>query len=224
MGAGLGLCLVLMLTLSGRARLTVLGGIAMAALLVGATQMDKIVGFQREQSAVDTADSANLRVSFAYVSWLMFQDKPIFGFGFGRFPIDKLPYLSDRSTDLNLEALRPYVHHNTFLSILVDTGLVGLSLFLAMLVLWCLDAWRTCRSPQAAKHQKRMAALSIGAVGVYVCQLAFHELSYTPLDNSLVFFLAGAASALAARKPSTAGAELPQARIVPTTHGGAVRT
>jgi O-antigen ligase len=220
MGAGLGLCLVLVLTLSGRARTTVLGGIAMAALVVGATQMDKIVGFQREQSAVDTADSANLRVSFAYVSWLMFQDKPVFGFGFGRFPIDKLPYLSDRTTDLNLEALRPYVHHNTFLSILVDTGLVGLVLFAAMLGLWCRDAWRTCRSPQAAKHQKCMAALSIGAVGVYFCQLAFHELSYTPLDNSLVFFLAGAASALAARNSSTAAADrLPVARRVPERFG-----
>jgi O-antigen ligase len=222
MGAGLGLCLVLLLTLSGRARTTVLGGVALVALVVGATQMEKIVGFQREQSAVDTADSANLRVSFAYVSWLMFQDKPIFGFGFGRFPIDKLPYLSDRSTDLNLEALRPYVHHNAFLSILVDTGLVGLSLFLAMLVLWCRDGWRTCRLPQAAPHAKGMAALSIGAVGVYVCQLAFHELSYTPLDNSLVFFLAGAASALAARSSSTAAADrLPMARRVPETFGEA---
>jgi len=197
MGAALGLAGVLYVTLDGRTRRVVLGAAAMACLLVGLTQMDKIVGFQREQSAADTRESADMRVSFAYVSWQMFLDHPVFGFGFGRFPVAKLPYLSDRSTSLHLEALRPYVHHNTYLSLLTDTGLVGLGLFLAMLALWCREAWRTCRSdaPPWAKHQ---AALLLGAVGVYVCQLMFHELSYTPIDNSLVFFLAGCSGAVAA--------------------------
>ena len=205
-GAALGLCTVLLLTLHGRTRNIVLGGMVMAGLLVGATQMDKIVGFQREQSAVDTADSANLRVSFAYVSWLMFQDRPLFGFGFGRFPVDKLPYLDDRSTDLNLEALRPYVHHNTFLSILVDAGIVGLVLFLAMLSYWMLNAWHTVRSADTPTWARRQAVLVLGAVPVYAAQLLFHELSYTPIDNSLVFFLAGTASALAvgSRQPAAA--------------------
>ncbi len=209
-GAALGLCTVLLLTLHGRTRNIVLGGMIVAGLLVGATQMDKIVGFQREQSAVDTADSANLRVSFAYVSWLMFQDRPLFGFGFGRFPVDKLPYLDDRSTDLNLEALRPYVHHNTFLSILVDTGLVGLTLFLAMLAYWMLNAWHTVRTADVPPWARRQAVLVLGAVPVYAAQLLFHELSYTPIDNSLVFFLAGTASALAARKTTPASRSMPQ--------------
>ena len=209
-GAALGLCTVLLLTLHGRTRNIVLGGMVMAGLLVGATQMDKIVGFQREQSAVDTADSANLRVSFAYVSWLMFQDRPLFGFGFGRFPVDKLPYLDDRSTDLNLEALRPYVHHNTFLSILVDTGVVGLALFLAMLAYWMLNAWDTVRSADTPPWARRQAVLVLGAVPVYAAQLLFHELSYTPIDNSLVFFLAGTASALVARKAAPAQQSMPQ--------------
>jgi len=209
-GAALGLCTVLLLTLHGRTRNIVLGGMVVAGLLVGATQMDKIVGFQREQSAVDTADSANLRVSFAYVSWLMFQDRPLFGFGFGRFPVDKLPYLDDRSTDLNLEALRPYVHHNTFLSILVDTGLVGLTLFLAMLAYWMLNAWHTVRTADVPPWARRQAVLVLGAVPVYAAQLLFHELSYTPIDNSLVFFLAGTASALAARKTAPASRSMPQ--------------
>lgn len=209
-GAALGLCTVLLLTLHGRTRNIVLGGMVVAGLLVGATQMDKIIGFQREQSAVDTADSANLRVSFAYVSWLMFQDRPLFGFGFGRFPVDKLPYLDDRSTDLNLEALRPYVHHNTFLSILVDTGLVGLTLFLAMLAYWMLNAWHTVRTADVPPWARRQAVLVLGAVPVYAAQLLFHELSYTPIDNSLVFFLAGTASALAARKTAPASRSMPQ--------------
>ena len=30
----------------------------------------------------------------------------------------------------------------------------------------------------------------LAALGVYVCQAMFHELTYTPIDNSLVFLLA----------------------------------
>lgn len=209
MGTGLGLVLVLAMTLQGRARQAVLGGIALSAMLVGLTMMDKLGGFQREQSASDTRESADMRVSFAYVSWQMFLDRPLLGFGFGRFPIDKKPYLGDRSVDLKLEKLRPYVHHNTYLSILTDTGLVGLGLFLAMLGCWLRDAWRTqCGDgPLWAKHQ---AALLVGGIGVYGMQALFHELSYTPHDNSLLFFLAGCTGAVVPQRSAVPQVAAPQ--------------
>lgn len=213
-GAVLGICTLLWTTLRGATRTYVLGGLAAAAMVVGLTQMDKIVGFQREQSAADTADSANLRVSFAYVSWLMFQDKPIFGFGFGRFPTDKIPYLADRTSDLNLEDLRPYVHHNTFLSILVDTGIVGLGMFLAMIGLWVKGGIDTYRAEQTSDWARRQAILMLGAVGIYACQLLFHELSYTAMDNALMFFLAGAASAVVPRRERSQAAPRREAQRV----------
>jgi O-antigen ligase len=97
---------------------------------------------------------------------------------------------------LHLEALRPYVHHNSYLSLLTDTGLVGLGLFLSMFGLMGREAWRTCRG-EGPPWAKRQAALFLGAIGVYACQLMFHELSYTPLDNSLIFFLSGCAGGVA---------------------------
>lgn len=206
MGTGLGLCTLLVMTLKGRMRIVVMTSIAMAGILVGLTQADKIVGFQREQSAADTAESANMRVGFAYVSWLMFQDRPLFGFGFGRFPLDKLPYLEDRATDLNLEKLRPYVHHNTFLSLLTDTGALGLGLFLVAMGLWVRNAIVVYRAAESPDWAKRQAVLMLGALGVYAMQLMFHELSYTPIDNSLVFFLAGTASALVPQRKTIAQA------------------
>src|SRR5262249_40592804 len=134
-----------------------------------------------------------------------------------RFPLDKLPYLSDRSTSLRLEALRPYVHHNSYLSLLTDTGLVGLGLFLTMFFLMGREAWRTCHAevPDWRKHQ---AALFLGGLRVYALQLMFHELSYTPIDNSLIFFLAGCAAAVAPqrsaeRSPSYLAAGLVPARL-----------
>lgn len=42
---------------------------------------------------------------------------------------------------------------------------------------------------EASSDGERLA--SVGVLAIYVCQMAFHELSYAPIENSLVFFLAG---------------------------------
>jgi len=192
LGAGLGIIIVFGLTLRGIYRPLVLGGMVSAGLLVGVLFADKILGFQRETSAVDTRRSVEMRSSFAYVSWHMFKEKPFLGFGFGQFPSAKLPYLSDRSTALNLGSIRPYVHHSTVLSLLTETGLIGLGLFLAMLVGWCRGAWRLLQSQDLSDWCRAQAILLLGTLGIYSCQILFHELTYTPLDNSIVFLLAGA--------------------------------
>ena len=142
MGVGLGLVLVLALTLHGAWRWLAVGGAISAAMLVAATKMDALVSFDRELPASYTGKSVELRGEIAYVSWKMFLNRPVLGFGFDQFPQAKLPYLADRSTTLNLEATRVYVHHNTFLSLLTETGLVGLGLMLAVLVLWGRMGWR----------------------------------------------------------------------------------
>lgn len=42
---------------------------------------------------------------------------------------------------------------------------------------------------EASSDGERLA--SVGVLAIYVCQMAFDELSYAPIENSLVFFLAG---------------------------------
>ena len=195
-GTALGLMIVLGLVLAAPWRRWVLGGMVAAGLIFAATGLDSLLAFQREFSANNTRESAALRGSFAYVSWMMFLDRPLLGVGFGHFPEEKLPYLADRSTELKLAPIRDWVHHNTLLSLLTETGAVGLGLFLALLATWGRDAWRIYRDAQAPAWIKSQAALSLGVLGVYLCQSLFHELSYTPLDNSLVFFLVGVTMSL----------------------------
>ncbi len=191
MGAALGLAIVLGLTLHGPWRRLVLGAMVAAALLLVLTRMEKLLSFEREYQAQYTRQSVDLRGSFAYVSWQMFLDRPLLGSGFNQFPEAKKPYLSDRSTALELEAIRPYSHHSTFLSVLTEMGLVGFALFLMVLGLWALAAWRVIAGPATPAWARSHAVLFLGAMGVYVCQAFFHELSYTPIDNSLLFLLAG---------------------------------
>ena len=74
----------------------------------------------------------------------------MFGVGFGRFYDRKLPYLSDRSQDFELESLRNLHHHNTLLSLLTETGMVGLAAFLALLAAWARSAWSLVRDAEVA--------------------------------------------------------------------------
>ena len=101
-----------------------------------------------------------MRESFAYVSWQMFWDRPIWGCGFGHFYEEKLPYLSDRRTPLKLEEIRDYIHHNTYLSLLTETGVIGLGLFLAVLACWIRVGWQLTRDgkPRMGASPRRAAA------------------------------------------------------------------
>jgi O-antigen ligase len=195
-GIGLGLFVTAGLALHGRLRGVVLALMVIGGVGVWLVESDNIIGFKREASAAVTRESAELRKSFAYVSWKMFEQKPLFGVGFGHFPREKLDYLSDHDTELPLEQIRPFVHHNTFLCLLTETGAIGIGLFLIVLGAWIRDGWAIWRNPDAPAWARRHAILFLGALGIYASQLAFHELSYSTLDNMLIFFLAGVQAGL----------------------------
>lgn len=201
-GVGLGIMTTLFFTLRDAWRPLVLGSIIIGGGIIGLTQIDKIVGLQREETAAEAAMSANMRLSFAYVSWKMFLDHPLLGVGFGNFPSAKLPYLEDRSTDLQLDIIRTLAHHNTFLSLLTETGALGLALFLALLAAWTRTAWRRLRDPEQPEWARGLSVLLLGSLGIYVAQLMFHDLTYTPTDNALLYFLAGLTVAIPVRARS----------------------
>jgi O-antigen ligase len=196
MGTALALLLLAALVLKDWMRKLVLFSATGAALLVVAGNLDNLTGFQREGTSEDTRSSAASRASFAYVSWQMFQDRPLLGFGFGQFPEAKLPYLDDRSTSLNLEIIRPWAHHNTYLSVLVELGLVGFSLFVTLLALWAHSGWRLCRGPRRPVWVQAHGVLVLCALATYGVQMLFHEVSFTSVDNSIIFLLAGMAVGL----------------------------
>ena len=128
----------------------------------------------------------------------MFWDRPIWGCGFGHFYEEKLPYLSDRRTPLKLEEIRDYIHHNTYLSLLTETGVIGLGLFLAVLGCWIRSRLATDARRPTRRGCEAHGVLLLGALATYGTQMMFHELSYTAIDNSLIFILAGLANGLAA--------------------------
>lgn len=221
LGAAAGLLVVLAVTLRGKLRVAVLGGAVAAVLVVGVLQIDSIMSLQREGTVEDTHRSTSMRGAFTYVSWKMFQDKPIFGFGFGQFAREKKAYLSDRSVDLRLEEIRDYVHHNTFLSVLTETGLVGLCLLVTVLGGWAYHGWKLARDERGNSASRRIGVLLLGVLGIAFFQMIGHEITFTPLDNSLIFLFAGLTVGLrAAAVTRRVEAPLPVQYVPLTMPGG----
>lgn len=165
------------------------GVMAVLLLVVG---KDAIVGLEREDSAATSAHSVQQRTAFAYVSAQMFQDHPVAGVGFGRFYDQKLPYLTDRRQSFELESLRPLHHHNTLLSLLVETGLPGLVGFLAILSGFAWVGWQLAYAEHAGPDANALGLLQIGAVVNYLPSALFHDLSLVHTEQWLLFAIAGA--------------------------------
>jgi O-antigen ligase len=164
---------------------------ALCGVLFLAVTWQDVVDLKREGTASESEHSVDQRKSFAYVSWQMFQDHPLFGVGFGRFYDRKLPYLSDRSQDFELESLRPLHHHNTLLSLLTETGLVGLSAFLALLVAWARSGWWLVRSAKLPVWERSQGLLMLAVLVTYLSSAVFHDLTLLPSQQWILFLVAG---------------------------------
>lgn len=177
-----------------RWRPTALLAAVVGGVLVAGVSWSYIVGLEREGTAAESHHSVDQRQSFAYVSWQMFKDYPIFGVGFGRFYDRKLPYLSDRRQEVELESIRLLHHHNTLLSLLTELGMVGLAVFLALLAAWARYA-RMLASDEAGEAWRRGQGVLMLAILVnYVCSALFHDLALVPPLQWLLMLFAGFAT------------------------------
>jgi O-antigen ligase len=129
----------------------------------------------------------------------MFLDRPLFGCGYGQYVDESRYYLHDRSTDLVLEKARPFCQHNVFLSLLTETGLTGMGLFVVLLFLWTRDAWRLWQCRAAPWWIREQGLLMMVLLGNYLPNGMFHDVSLIPMVNMVLFFMAGLTRGLAAR-------------------------
>jgi O-antigen ligase len=205
MGGILTLALVVGLALPWNWRWPLLGGGLLVTAILAATHWDDLLTFQRDKghSAQETADSAELRPVLAAIAGQMFCDRPLLGCGYAQYEKEHLNYLSDRSTNLSLERGRGYIQHNVFLSLLAETGLVGLGLFATLLILWARDAWRLWRDAALPLWARQQGLLFLVALGVYVINGMFHEVSVIAMANMTLFFLAGVTASLRPLAPAS---------------------
>jgi O-antigen ligase len=120
----------------------------------------------------------------------MFCDHPFFGVGFGRFYDQKLPYLSDRRQTVELESIRNLHHHNTLLSVLTETGLIGFAAFAAVFVAWAACAWRLATDFNAEAWVRAQGVIMLALLANYLSSAVFHDVTLLPSQELLLFVFA----------------------------------
>jgi O-antigen ligase len=130
-----------------------------------------------------------------------------------------LPYLSDRSQEFELESLRNLHHHNTLLSLLTETGMIGLTAFLALLFAWARGGWSLVRDEGLSRWQRSQGLLMLAVLVTYLSSALFHDLTLLPSQEWILFLAAGLTmnlrlSTARQRTIATPAAEAEVARIV----------
>jgi O-antigen ligase len=194
LGAGVALTAIGVLSATGAGRFQVVAAAVAGAAIVAGVSWQQLWTPNRdnELSGKTAAESAELRPNRAVVAWRMFLDRPILGCGLGQYPREVPAYLADRSDELTPEKTRAYAQHNVFLSLLVETGLLGMGLFVALLACWTHSACRLWRAASAPTWARQMALLYLAFMTAYLAGAMFHDLSAIPMVNMFLFFLGGA--------------------------------
>ena len=175
---------------------------------------ERIFSFKRDRqvSQADMEQSAALRPLFAIVAWNMFQDRPLVGCGFGQYARAKYPYLQDPYSGKSLSSTKYFMQHNVFLAYLTETGLLGLSLLLAMLMVMMQYGWRLWRNQDLQLWPRMIGLLMIVLLLNYSINGLFHDVSIIPMQNTLLLFLFGVLNNIHTnRQPFALGCEIPAA-------------
>jgi len=191
MGLAGGLAVIPLLHLPKSWRPALLVGMLLAGIAGGLVVGDKLINMTRKDSDASASHSVYQRASFLIVSMNMFYDAPVVGHGFGRFYDAKMPYLSDRSQQIELESIRNLDHHNTFLSLLTETGAIGLTLFVALLAAWGRAAWQLFRDVEAESWMRAQGLFTLATMIAYLANAMFHDLTLSPSEQWLLYLTTG---------------------------------
>jgi O-antigen ligase len=156
-------------------------GVALAAMLIANNNSLRAVFEDRfeERSPVE------FRAAVYRLSWEMFKEKPLLGWGQNQFS----PEIESRISEFRADG---YAAHNTFIEITVEHGLLGIALYAWMMI-------GLLRVGRRLPHVQKEPFVSIWPVflGVYLVNACFVVMNYQ-FVNALVFTLAGVLAARSA--------------------------
>jgi O-antigen ligase len=177
----------LVLLASARTRLLgITGGILVALLLYAYWPEIQTSGFYR--SRVAEKQNVQARVVLQNLSIKLAEKRPILGWGYASFDRAKFD-ASVSSPTLPLDQALKSTSHDTYLTILVEYGGIGLALFLLPLALILLRGVRQARAPSASKRWLIVGLLA--AIGVILINGATLDYTLYSFITVLAWLLLG---------------------------------
>ena len=190
LGLGLGIGLIFWLPAKRKQRgmMVVAAGLGLVVLF-GIS--GSVVKFKRDKHVTENemTESAQLRPIFAVVAYKMFQERPFRGCGFGQYGRARLAHLQDPHSKYPLRKAKEYLQHNVFLSFLTETGLIGLSLLLLLLLKGVQVSVLLFRNKEATTWARGYSLLLMCILIAYCVNGMFHDVSIIPMGNMLLFFV-----------------------------------
>jgi O-antigen ligase len=142
----------------------------------------------RDLTAAEAARSAQLRPVLAQLAWQMAKDHPFFGVGLAEYDRVKMKYLANPQASYPLNQAKSYTQHNVFFSILVETGGIGLMVFLFL-----LEAWGRELAVGLWAGKRGLFVLATVTLMAYLVNGLFHDVSIIPQMNAVLFTVVGLA-------------------------------
>ena len=165
-----GICVLATLVVAQGRRFAALA-ITLGVLTVGAFAVATTPGALDRITSADRGGSG--RADLWRVATRIFADHPTNGVGLNHFRVESPDYVRRPGNleSVELIAENPRLVHNTYLQLLVEAGVVGLALFLALIVVCVGSALRAARAFQRA-GERALAALAQGTVVAQVGMLS----------------------------------------------------
>ncbi len=183
---GAGAIALFVLVTRARTRWVTVIALALALMLIVASWGD-ISGTHLYKSRVANTSNVQIRVVIDHLSVNLAEKKPILGWGYGSFDNVKSK-ASFNPRPFTRELVLFYTSHNTFLTILVETGLVGL---IVLVVPWLVLARRSLARVLRGASQQWMLVAGPAMLAVWIISAGTFDMRFFPLGAALPWLAAG---------------------------------
>ena len=168
------------------------------AMLIGVVNMDNFLSSDRAKGGLTDMEPLLLRIGLAQMTWEILNEHPLVGVGFGHFRDHAPAYARDPSSPFYAFGSSA-LEHNNLLSIVAETGLLGLVLYLAMIALllrYSIRLYRKLSTSGTGFINRDLLVLYWILTMAYFIDGTFRETSDNPFANSLFFGLSAVPIAL----------------------------
>lgn len=191
--------------------------ISLLVVIVGVmATWSRLTSSDRSAGGVASVNEVDDRLNSLATSWWAIQEKPLFGWGIGRFTALNTVHHQRFSEDIPWMRGFGISSHQNEAGIFVELGIIGVGLWLAVLVLLALALVRAVRAlPDAGVCGRNLALLAALTMLTLVIAGTTVDLRFFDFPNALAFLLAGIAIGWyeRSRGPGVGGAQVGTAQV-----------